>query len=568
MQAFIRIVDVNGVTNSQGNVTKVIVKLEYAGLTSKQYIVKVLCSNVFPTSTAGKTINSNADSNGIETIEITALDGDISQCNCNDHIEVLATGMVVNEDNVTDSFVTQLPCGCPTLNVSTPILSENCDGLNRNVDINISVTAPVLPVVIEIDWDGSGSMKETSVVTNSAATVQFSRDLPNGTYTAIIAPLVPIGCSAKIVTFTVGECTPDVCAVIDLITVSVSEQCNDNTTRTANFSANIIGAQTSVRWSFGDGTQSPVIDPTTNPTASVSHDYVAPGNPGDPPSIYQATLTVVGVPATECLVQEEKDVLIEPCQSPCPFFGSIDNSNFLVDDKNCDDGRKNVTLSNLPIFGTKPDNIIINWGDGSQTDIYDSDQSSFNHSYVADANYEITVTLEGPGNCEAILKRTVIIDPCSNGGASDEDNNNGDNNDDNDSDNGNSSGGGLSLGCWILLILALALFIGGAVTVISGICSGAIPVGIGGGIGSLLGGILLIIWALACAKLDCSVYLKIKRMLEILIATKVIVALILTITVGLPCGLAAFASFAWDGTVYVIYINIGEKIQCLIPRND
>ena len=58
MNSFIRIIDVNATTDSAGNVNKVIVTLEYGGFTSKEYVLKVNCSNVFPTSTAVKRFNS------------------------------------------------------------------------------------------------------------------------------------------------------------------------------------------------------------------------------------------------------------------------------------------------------------------------------------------------------------------------------------------------------------------------------------------------------------------------------------------------------------------------------
>lgn len=123
-----------------------------------------------------------------------------------------------------------------------------------------------------------------------------------------------------------------------------------------------------------------------------------------------------------------------------------------------------------------------------------------------------------------------------------------DNGDDDDDD------GDTSFGCGALLLTALGLMVVGMIGVIVGVCTGFAPAVIGGAIVAAVGLILFGIWLVLCkSTTSCKVLNQARCVMQIAGWVFVIVAIVLSFTTGIGCGLPAFlSSLGWFAIATII----------------
>ncbi len=123
--------------------------------------------------------------------------------------------------------------------------------------------------------------------------------------------------------------------------------------------------------------------------------------------------------------------------------------------------------------------------------------------------------------------------------------------------------------CLILLIIALALIAMAAIAFLAWACSGfANPaILVFGIVAAVLGLILLIIWILLCAALQCAALFVLIDTFTGLVIAMPIVAAILAF-VGLPnCGIGALIDWGFFGIVLSALYKFGEVVGCIIRKS-
>jgi hypothetical protein len=135
---------------------------------------------------------------------------------------------------------------------------------------------------------------------------------------------------------------------------------------------------------------------------------------------------------------------------------------------------------------------------------------------------------------------------------------------------GTSSGFSL---CAFLLVASIVLLLAGGVVFVIGWCIAVLWVWIVGAAISVAGLALFLIWAFLCAKqTPCTLMWTMECILDWIVKTAWVVALIALIFGGLPCGLAAFSAWAgWaviDSLLRTVMFRAGcPPIDCTKPRS-
>jgi hypothetical protein len=136
-----------------------------------------------------------------------------------------------------------------------------------------------------------------------------------------------------------------------------------------------------------------------------------------------------------------------------------------------------------------------------------------------------------------------------------------------------SGSGSPSVSCIVLLVLSIILMIVGGIVFAVGYCIDIFWVWVVGLALCAVGLVLFIIWAILCAsKTPCSVLLTMECILDWIVKTGWIVAIIAGFIGGLPCGLASFAVWAgWsilDNYLRTIMFRVGcPPMDCTKPRS-
>jgi hypothetical protein len=133
------------------------------------------------------------------------------------------------------------------------------------------------------------------------------------------------------------------------------------------------------------------------------------------------------------------------------------------------------------------------------------------------------------------------------------------------------SSSGFSI-CALLLVLSIVLLLLGGIVFVIGWCIAVIWVWIVGAAIAVVGLVLFIIWAFLCAKqTPCTLMWTMECILDWIVKTAWIVALIAFIFGGLPCGLASFSAWGgWailDSVLRTVMFRAGcPPIDCTKPR--
>ena len=324
------------------------------------------------------------------------------------------------------------------------------------------------------------------------------------------------------------------CPSISSLLIGASGPCTaDRLRRTVTLDATIAGGGvTGYTWDCGDGTV------LTLPGAAgpqTTHEF-APGT-------YTVRLTTTG-PGT-CTATLPQQVTIAAC---CPQVTGL-----TATPGSCVAGAsvRPVTLS-ATVAGTGVTSYTWTFGDGAP-DVTTTTPAAPPHNYPP-GSYIATVRGAAPGCPDTSASTTVSVAACPPPG-----------------------GGGGSIGCAVLLWIAIFLMLIGAILAILGcILSNSFPQGglilqIIGAALFLLGWLLFGLWVLICSAFTaCDVILAVRTFVMVLIVVFAVAAAVLAflaligITFLWPCaGLAALAGLNW-GLVLTIIDNIAQARGCLI----
>ena len=187
------------------------------------------------------------------------------------------------------------------------------------------------------------------------------------------------------------------------------------------------------------------------------------------------------------------------------------------------------------------------------------------HPYSMAGSFLVTAKVAHPGGCKpsggsdtASLTLTVTTCPCPAGMVRDstgkcvKSNTNG--------------GGSMSIGCWILLILALTLGVVACILAIIAACTGNIYLGIAAGVVAVIFFILLFLWLFLCASGNCAIFNWARWIVIWILMIAPIIAIIVALTTqDFICGLVAVGIlWAHWGTVLGILDIAGPKIGCAL----
>lgn len=158
-------------------------------------------------------------------------------------------------------------------------------------------------------------------------------------------------------------------------------------------------------------------------------------------------------------------------------------------------------------------------------------------------NITISVTAEASG-CQDKIKE-IALNSCGN--------------------NGDGNGGGGIFSCNGLLIAAITLLISGSILIITGTCTGVVPLTVAGGITVAIGFILLGLWAWLCKKFtSCSVLNKLRCLLNWLALIAAIIGAIGVGSGSVACGLTAIATGGSWALIAQFLTDVMVKKNCEI----
>jgi PKD domain len=377
----------------------------------------------------------------------------------------------------------------------------------------------------------------------------------------------PTGCPGATLYVTLGPCPPG-CPNVTLAVPTV-QGCAP--TAVAAFSVSHVSwpagcksvSPTSYAWTLrvgGSTYQLTTNTASTDTTAAWTN--MATGNAGPvpfPPNVVSncsVSVTAQFPTGTQlppaCDPTDTRPFTVNPCL-PCPSGTDITAAVTGGSGTCADRMGKSETFDFTAIVTANPSSISgfgWNFGDpasGSGNTATTSGPTA-SHTYQSPGQYTVTADATVPQGCPSVRFSTSINVPaCSTSG------------------NGST---GMSLGCWILLILALVVLVAGCIVGIVAACTANPYAGIAAGILFVVGLILLALWLFLCAHADCKIFNWFRWIVIWILYAAPIVALI----VGLvgknwPCALfALIILWAYWGTVLAILDTVGPKIGCsLLP---
>lgn len=448
-----------------------------------------------------------------------------------------------------DKLTIAIDCGnCPQISLTTGRVGDCVNG-KRSVAVTVAVTPPLgAAQVLQIDF-GDGTA--TPVIT-TAGPFSFTHDyVPNAAgYTITVSVVLPQGCAAVTHAVSVPAC-PSCCPTLSLVPpavmdcgaasasfqlqVSVPQGCaaptqfNWTVTEQATlrqwFRSGGTSVSTQSGWSL-NGAAVGAIDLSAGGAFSVAAAAVGFGD--CPQAIAAAAFTVrprcprISGPISQSMAADGCGFSFSvPVDNPCALNLSYDWS--------FGDGARATTQSN-----TAP------------------------HTYAAGtaSAQNLSVTVHAPGCADQVA--TLQVTPSCPGG-----NNGGGGN-----PGGTTDGGGdMSIGCWVLLIIALVLAVAATVLGIIAACASNPYVGIAAGIVAVLAIVFLILWLVFCAAAACKVLLTVIDIVTFIVVVLGPIVGILMAIFGNPlCGLlAGIITSGYWGTLLGILVFAARRLGCLRP---
>lgn len=338
-----------------------------------------------------------------------------------------------------------IPFGVPDLPVSINNRNAHLVPNDINFDASHFYHQPLLRVIGDFEQSECGEI--TGIIVDGCApgTVQFSANVssygideitwnfgdlspsvvgpanishsygslePGSVFIVSCTILRPEGCTPRTQTATavVSRCNGTGCpeSMIDSIRVTPDPECNNDGTRNItveafpNSDAHPIGR---FRWEFSDSSIAPIdIEGGVSPTRTIP--VTAPGT--DDISL---TVTLALTREDGCIDIKYQTVTFKGCGAKCPVI-----TNITIDPDICittDRKRYNV---NATIEGAGVVKYTWDFGDGTSEEIDAPSDPSITHNYPAPGSYELTLKIEGPGNCESTSDPiTVTVPRCDDG---------------------------------------------------------------------------------------------------------------------------------------------------------
>jgi hypothetical protein len=419
-----------------------------------------------------------------------------------------------------DSFkIEDLPCnGCPIIGPLDVSVSDTCVGGQRTV----TVTAQVSPgsdgqAVVQIlagDADGPAV-----VVTAPDTTVSGELQLSAGEHEVRIAVVLPASCAGSDpVSVDVPPCeTGFVCPSVE-IDHQVGATCDNRGRRSVTATAQLdLGAQATLAARMvrvdGQGNELEQLASGSSPTGQLTLTATRQLNGGQTIFLRVEVTTPTGCGPTTA------DVEIQSCDA-CPTI-----EPHVAMGTTCDGaGRRRVTVS-VDVQGDAGHAVAARLfhsfaGDETQRDTGTDPNGSLtlgDDQMLAAGQHHFRVEVTQPPGCPG-SDFPVTVPPC--GGAQP------------------PADQPESLSCLVLEILGFLLFFAGMATMIGGGCVGSGAIALAGAIAMNIGGILLVIWAFACA--GCNALTRLLIGLSIFFVLLVLVGSILLALgpIGLFAGLA------------------------------
>lgn len=470
-------------------------------------------------------------------------------CACGARVEVSVTCDIGAAAEDKGFFV--IDCGnCPQVAI-TATRAGDCVNGKRSVGITVAVTPPLTATqVLQIDF-GDGTA--TPVIT-AGGPFSFTHDyLPSAAgYTVTVTVVLPQGCASATQQVAVPPC-PDCCPTLSLAPPAVVD-CGAGVSR-ASFVLNVsvptgCAAPASYRWTvteqstgrqwFRSGGSS--VDTQSGWSLGATAVGAIDLSGGGAFSVAAAAVGFGDCPQALAAAAFQVRARCPRITGPIGSTMAKDGCNFSFDvpvDNPC-----NVPLS-----------FDWSFGDGSTLT---TTSPTAPHTYAAGSNSarNVRVTLRAGGCADQVA--TLQVTPACGGGGGGTTTNGG----------GTTDGGGtMSIGCWVLLIIALVLAVVATVLGIIAACAGNPYVGIAAGIVAALAIVFLILWLVLCAAAACRVLLTIIDIVTFIVVVLGPIVGILVAIFGTPlCGLlAGIITSGYWGTLLGILVFAARRIGCLRP---
>lgn len=494
---------------------------------------------------------------------------------CGQPIEV--TIKCTQDTTCSSTFNSVLRCPqCPSIVLTLNQLGP-CSCGTQTATFNVALSnVPAGGAVLQWDYGDGSSTQAFFVAGNSLSAAQNPPHSfvtpPSGQQNYIVNLLIisPTGCPGGTAYVTVGPCPPG-CPVVSLA-VPVVQGCAP--TAVASFSVLQVSwpagcksaSPSSYAWTLrvGGSTYQLTTNTVSTDTTAVWTN-MATGNAG--PVLFPANVvsncsvsvtaqfpTGTQLPPT-CDPTDTRPFAVSPCQVPCPSGTDI-IAAVTGGSGTCADGKgKSETFDFTAVVTANPSSISgysWNFGDpasGSGNAAITRGPTA-SHTYQSPGQYTITTDATVPQGCPSVhFSTSVNVPACSS------------------TTNGN---GGMSIGCWVLLIVALIILICGCVVGIVAACTLNPYAGIAAGILFVVGLILLALWLFLCAHADCKIFNWVRWIvIWILFAAPIVAVIVGLIGQNWLCALfTVIILWGYWGTVLAILDIIGPKIGCplVAPR--
>ena len=143
------------------------------------------------------------------------------KCTCGSIVQVTVICGLGTPSAEVETVQLALTCdSCPAIVLSQPLISAECNGGKRTVDLTASITQPA-GQSSAFQWVfGDGTLGAAFVISGSGSHSE-SHDYTPGSYSATLKTILPTGCPDKSVTVVVSDC-PTCCPTVTLASPQIS----------------------------------------------------------------------------------------------------------------------------------------------------------------------------------------------------------------------------------------------------------------------------------------------------------------------------------------------------------
>jgi hypothetical protein len=534
------------------------------------------CARIIVTLTCTGTITSPPATVGTDGRWTVRFNN--TSCTCGDIVEIFAECEADRDCKTTFRGVlecteTVVDPRCPDVSTPTVIYGACLPDGTRSVTFDAIITPSGSGTVIA-HWNYDPSVVPHPPVSSpifgsgSPIPAHGEYNYHSGRHTAHLVIDSPMPCGPFTVELDVPPCPPVGCPSPVLIAririLEISGTCNPAGTRNVRLTADVSGSPARAYiWQFHDGTGDETIDPSAHPTPEITHPFPAPGLSTHTTTYPDVTL-LVSSDNPLCSRSSVISVAVPGCGATvtCPEInGELTAiADACPPDPNPDPTHRGVTLDAMISAGSGVADFEWNFGDGTAPE-HPTGSARIHHTYAAPGTYIAGLTVRGPAGCpESTRRLTFNVEacppPCPPGQQRDS--------------SGNCvpiPGGGMSIGCWVLLIIALVLAVVATVLGIVAVCLLLLYLGIVAIIIALIALVLLLLWLIFCASTACPILLALMDFVIYIVPwVLLVVGILLLIFSGLGCGLGAFGGSAVYWAIILMMLwAAARRIPCLVP---